>query len=369
MNTFIPSLAVAIIIFYVQPAFCEQGFERVPSGYKTAEGSTLEITNLPKRRSQGSAPICYASVAASIIDYEYCKANNITDCSLLSDDKRVSMIDLSRYNHDLPENVDISDRFNYEGLSDKGSSAVYVIDVARRTQQVAKESCAPESAINFYEDGRAESVIKGLKIKEMLKLMYEGYQEKTKQDKTQAENYANAAANFILAEINLLTLQKDVVNAFKESSFEKFTDMVYVPDICWDIKNQLDIKRNWEIGQSEKMNYAKSIDKIKELLKNKNLPVLGICAEEPLKSKVMKQCSAGHSVYVAGYRKMCGKGNTCVDVIRVINSWGTKWQEDHDDGWVMAKPLLNRGFYEKASIEWAYLTPAPLKDQNKLAAK
>ena len=91
MNTLFPTLAVAIIFFYAQPAFCEQGFERVPSGYKTAEGSTLEITNLPKRRSQGPAPICYASVAASIIDYEYCKANNITDCSQLSDDKRVSM--------------------------------------------------------------------------------------------------------------------------------------------------------------------------------------------------------------------------------------------------------------------------------------
>ena len=246
---------------------------------------------------------------------------------------------------------------------------MYVIDVARRTQQVAKESCAPESSVNFYEDGRPENITKGLKIKEMLKIMYQGYQEKSKQDKTLAENYANVAANFILAEINLRTQQKEIVNAFNEDSFEKFYDMLYVPDMCWDLKNQLDIKRNWEIGQSDKMSYAKSIDKIKDLLKNKNLPVLSLCAEEPLKSKTLKQCTDGHAVYVVGYKKMCGKGNTCVDVIRVINSWGTKWQEDHDDGWVMAKPLLNRGFYEKDSIEWAYLMPEPVKDQDKLAAK
>lgn len=369
MKTSISSLAFATLFFYAIPAFCWQGFERVPSGYRTAEGSTLEIINLPKQRSQGYAPICYASVAASIIDYEYCKANNITDCSQLSDDKRVSMIDISRYNRDLPKDVDISDRFNYEGLSDKGGSSVSLIDIARRTQQVAKESCAPQSEVNFYEDEGPENIIKGLKVKEMLKLMYEDYHEKIKQDKTLAKNYANAAANFILAQINLLTKQEDIVNAFEQNSFEKFTDMVYVADICWDIKNQLGVNSKWELGHSDKMSYAKSIDKIKDLLKNKNLPVLSICAEEPLKSKTMKQCTGGHAVYIAGYKKMCGKGNTCVDVIRVINSWGTKWQEEHDNGWVLAKPLLNRGFYEKESIAWAYLTPESGKDQDKLAAK
>lgn len=56
MNKIILTLVVAIISFYALPAFCEQGLELVPTGYKTAKGSTLEITNLPKLRSQGSEP-------------------------------------------------------------------------------------------------------------------------------------------------------------------------------------------------------------------------------------------------------------------------------------------------------------------------
>ncbi|VFS56335.1 Uncharacterised protein [Raoultella planticola] len=51
-------------------------------------------------------------------------------------------------------------------------------------------------------------------------------------------------------------------------------------------------------------------------------------------------------------KTLCDKKNQCLDVLKVINSWGDSWQKEVNDGWVQAKPLLDSTHYAEYMMGW-----------------
>jgi hypothetical protein len=114
-----------------------------------------------------------------------------------------------------------------------------------------------------------------------------------------------------------------------------------------------------EFGKSEDRQslYEQAMDKVKDLL-SRQIPLsLDYCAEPTGNS--LENCKMAHAVVVRGYKRICSEGSDCRDALQIQNSLGQKWQDDFDDGWVDAKTLLDKTFYDKASMSW--LEPAEHK--------
>ncbi|WP_413585914.1 hypothetical protein [Bdellovibrio sp. HCB274] len=109
------------LLFGFPSAWALQGFDMADAKYvRSNEQIPSEPISMPPFSSQDSAGVCYSFAAAAVLDQALCKQNGISDCKQMTEDQRVSPIDVSRYSKLLPDSVDSSDRFNYEGLQFDG---------------------------------------------------------------------------------------------------------------------------------------------------------------------------------------------------------------------------------------------------------
>ncbi len=74
----------------------------------------------------------------------------------------------------------------------------------------------------------------------------------------------------------------------------------------------------------------------------------GICLDKNTKGKNV-WCCIPLSLAVA--KRSVTKKNQCLDVLKVINSWGDSAKEVND-GWVQAKPLLDSTHYAEYMMGW-----------------
>lgn len=337
------------------------GIKTFPKDYKTVEGSVIQIKNMPAVKNQGALGICYAFSAATLIDEANCYIKKTPDCSSLSDSKKVSPLDISRFNQKLPETQDYTDRFNYEGIKEGGSTALTIYN-AIRTNSFVSEKCSPYNQLQPppHQKKLAEIIKTGLKNIKTIKHLYEENQTIHKICQPCAEALAEKHAFTISETIAPPTSLEEIKKSFREATYEKFIDKLLIPEICWDFKNQITLSGQWKVEthptEKSQKNYTETIKKIKEVLKSERPLSIGFCAEHPLTSKTPEECSEkGHSVVIKGYKKICSPKNECHDSIQVHNSWGETWQIENNDGWASAKELLERTFYEKHSIVW--ITP------------
>ncbi|MGG1928988.1 hypothetical protein ABFY58_23680 [Enterobacter soli] len=75
----------------------------------------------------------------------------------------------------------------------------------------------------------------------------------------------------------------------------------------------------------------------------------GICMDKKMRGK---SCNNAHAVVISGFKTLCDKNNHCLDVLKVVNSWGDAWQRENNDGWLEAKPLLDSTRYQTATLTW-----------------
>lgn len=356
-------LGILLIATDVWAAF---GLNPVGGDYKPQEGSQLQVTNMPKVRTQDSIGICYSFVASTLIDEANCVANKISNCASMSDELKASPLDMARYSQNLPSDADDTDRFNYEGLSEGGSAPFALYNSAFRVQSVVKESCAPFDQVvaKIKDPARAQQI--ELEMWQKLKNAFNAYKRKEKECAQCALEMATATANDIKQNFNLKASNQEILKAFAENSYSKFLDKILVPDKCWDLENQIRLKGNWSIltypQTDKKSNYDDAIKKIKEVLSKKRPLGLGFCTQTPLKVRSTDECGKimkngepsgeGHAIVIKGYRRVCNSQNKCYDALQVQNSWGESWQNSNADGWVDAKELLDRSFYEPGSLVW-----------------
>lgn len=355
------------IILFTQNSIAAFGLNPFGPEFKAQTDTQLQVVNMPKVRSQDTVGLCYSFVASTLIDEANCKYKNISDCSNVPDQDKISPLDMSRFSRKLPSDSDQKDRFSYEGLQEGGSAAFALYNGAFEAKSIVRESCAPfDQVVSKISDaGKAREIEQAMW--EKFKNSYESYRNKKVECEQCALEYATATANEMKQNFNLKVSNEEILKAFAEDSYGKFLDKILIPESCWTPKNTTGLKGPWKMEvypdqKSGKSNYAKTIAKIKEVLQNKRPISFGFCTETPLKvksqdgcGKIMKsgvQTSEGHAVVIKGYRRVCNSKNQCYDALQIQNSWGQSWQDANDDGWVDAKELLDRSFYEPLSLAW-----------------
>lgn len=358
------SLVLLIGIFLMNISYAAQGLNPFGSEFSPDKGSELLIKNMPSIRSQDSIGICYSFVASTLYDEANCVAKKITDCSSVSPDQKASPLDMTRFASELPQEADISDRFNYEGLNTAGGAEAFTLHNAIQSNQVAKESCAPFDQIVARISDPSQAQKTELAMWQRFQDVFNEYKRKQAKCADCALEYATATANSLREEFNLKPSNQEILQAFAEKTYSKFLDKLLIPDKCWDLNNQVSLKGSWKVQTfpDSKSNYDSTLGKIKEVLGTKKRPIaLGFCTQTPLKAKSQKNCGTmkdgklegeGHAVVIKGYRKVCNSKNQCYDALQVHNSWGQSWQDSTNDGWVDAKELLSRTFFEKNSLSW-----------------
>ncbi|WII73880.1 hypothetical protein QJS83_08315 [Bdellovibrio sp. 22V] len=318
--------------------------------------SQIQIANMPRVRSQDSIGLCYAFVAATLFDEANCAAKKTMDCASVPDQEKVSPLDMARFSKNLPENADITDRYNYEGL-DIGGSEQMALYNAINSRYLVKESCAPFDQVANKVPDAVEAQKLELAMWTKLENSFKAYKKKVKECAGCGLEYATAKADQFKKEYKLKASNEEILEAFAQDTYGNFLDRLLIPDDCLDLKNQFALQGDWDIEtfpeRNKKGTYDSMISKIKEVLGQKRPLALGFCAQEPLKVKSNEACGEfGHALVIKGYRKVCNQKNQCRDVLQVQNSWGESWQRANDDGWVDAKELLKRTFYASQSLSW-----------------
>ncbi|UXR65665.1 hypothetical protein EZJ49_05305 [Bdellovibrio bacteriovorus] len=355
------------LMIFSSEAYSSYGMNTLSSDYKPQADSVVQVANMPRVRSQDSFGICYAFAASVLYDEANCVAKNISDCASVSDSDKVSPLDMARFSKELPSGVDGRDRFNYEGLSEGGAAAL-VLQNSINSDANVKESCAPFDQIVAKNSNPAEAQKLELAMWKRFQDSYNAYQKKTKDCVECGLEYATAKAQELKDNFKLKASNKDILKAFAEDTYSKFLDGLLVPGECWRITNGLSLEGSWDLNiypehgqKNQKSDYNKMLAKIKEVLQQKRPLSLAFCAQMPLQAKSLKSCTSeaqnsvtgtGHEIVVKGYRRVCNSKNQCRDSLQIQNSWGQSWQNANDDGWVDAKELLDRTFYEPQSLTW-----------------
>lgn len=376
------NMVLLLILISYQVSFASRGMQTLSKDFSKVENnSMIAVPNMPRVLSQDDAGICYAFSAKTLYDHAICKSRNIGDCAASTNNQTASALDIVRFRNNLvtkyneeikqknierakkgqpplkpitEDEIDTSDRFNYEGLDlERGGDTAYALQNILQVGSVIKESCAPfDKMVSQLQDpAQAKSVNDK---------MWSDF-KKQFQDVKSGKSNAESATKKLRANYCIEAPEADVLSAFSQDTYDNFLDKLLIPDECWDAKNSTSPKGDWSMDifprkdtPKNERNYQTSLKKLKENLSAGQPIAISFCSEEPLNAKSVKQCKPGlgHSVVIAGYQRRCDSKNSCRDVVKIQNSWGKSWQEANDDGWVDAKTLLDRTFYEPQSLVW-----------------
>lgn len=345
--------------------------------YPVDEGSPseFEIASMPRTRSQDSLGLCYSFAAATLLDAQTCidKLNG-KNCENMDDKYKVSPLDLSRYGNKV-SGSDSYDPYSYNGIHESKVLDVTLRNALHAGGMIASETCSPyHQIVAKNEDPKKREELE-INLWKRLKHLHEKAKKNPNCDDCQIETAT--AIEDIRKDFQLKASNQDILNAFAEDSFALFLDKALIEERC-RYEDLAEMSSNYEVktfptadlpntSKQKEESYSKMLDQIKNVLKVKKVPLgLNFCAEKgKLSRKSMKDCAGdsgetsstagyGHSVVISGYRRVCktANANECYDAVRVQNSWGQDWQDKNNDGWVDARELLKRTFFEQASLTW-----------------
>lgn len=349
---FVRYLIIAVVMFVSDAAVAQKyGLNTQPPTKSEVVRKEIKITNMPMVRNQGSVGLCAPVAASAILDEAQCVSKNIAECATVPDSQRTSPLDLSRYSKNLDERWDEYDA--YDGLQEGGWTARILENVAMNVMAVVPEACAP------YDQFAA-----GITDPKVLKnSVYKRFEDVYNNNRN-CDDCGKIASD--LRKIGVKISDVDFRDALVAPTYDKFLDRLFIPAVCrgrmvrfnehWELIG-FPVKQDPLTGQSEEEKYNQTLAKIRSIVGEAKRPMtMTFCGEVPLVAKTMRECSAGHDLVVKGYRQVCSKdGRNCRNQIQVHNSWGERWQQLNDDGWVDARELLNRTFYEKFSLSWLRL--------------
>ncbi len=354
--------------------------EWVPKNADSSNPYELAPNSLPPKTTIDTFGICYGASAATVLNYEMCKQGKISDCSKLPESQQISTLGIARYAgqavkggfDDYDDSYNQLPGFNMKVTDAKKKGIVIsgakVLSAAADMDKMPTEKCVSLSRIasKIPVASANDAVEAQAKIWSDLKAAYDGYRQAlTDKCEDCASKYYSAGMDAVnkglkleddqLVDPNLKNDQMKLLQAFKEDTYEKALNTLLYPKECSEKGISLPDPTKVKVEhfpQKEKIaNGYGLIDKIKEILKSKKPAVLdGICVWD------CGNQPKYHSAVVAGYRKICPKGDVaqknCREAIKVINSAGAGWQAAHNDGWVDAKSLLKNVTVVEGSLSW-----------------
>lgn len=328
----------------------------------------LQIKDMPPVRSQGTLPYCYAASASVLLDVETCRGMKI-NCASMPDERRASVLDLSRMAGDRQGIDDPTDWDSYpKRLSPAGMKNGFGMDVVQNAllaPNYLSEACL--SIESRLVGGRKSTATAADEIR-MWKELKLFYSDNFMRDECGA-SCQQRIAGFIQT-FALRTSVAEVVLALSRPTYEEFLFAALTPKSCQRISSRSWSTYGWQRRfriwpmEGEKINEARKgfdagLGVVKSALAQGQPVMLDKLCMLP---RVNAECttrkpdgtifSGGHSLVITGWRKFCSRSGNCSDGFRIQNSWGEAWQTKHKDVWFDARDLLDRTQYQHASLVW-----------------
>lgn len=333
--------AASVFFFFLSfAAFADLAYKIPEVKFRDREGH--EIQNFPLVRTQDGVGLCYAFSATQVLNHYVCKRKNL-DCS--NAENQLSVLEVGSY-------YDYSFRVVDEG----GDPATVLSNLrSKRVSALNSEACLPFEKL-AHQDPSNEGNKQGAAYEE-LKSIYSGLKPGTVsyEDKV-------CKARRIKEILPLSKNLSQIMQTFEAYSLEEFVYQVAVKDEC-SSRQKLEIPP-YHVHKYPKRGsnptYKENIRQLEKLLLN-DIPVtLSFCASDfytpgqELKPGGQDSCE-GHAVTIAGIKEVCSFSE-CKTLLKVHNSYGQSWQDHNNDGWLEARPLLDRTGPYKAQGFLSYVT-------------
>ncbi|WP_374076674.1 hypothetical protein [Bdellovibrio bacteriovorus] len=356
------------------PAFTkiDSSFSKVSSGNCGSEKGACEIKNMPRVASQDGLGICYAYVAATMMQTENCRVLKQV-CATLSEDQLFSPIDLTRLSRPKDGSKPSNIKASYNGLRLESNSSGNdlsgdphdtVMIAALLTQETGSEACVSLDKILSKMNEKGATQKTQAAMWERLKNHYNSYRSKLGCDSCLSQIYATAVDD-INENLNLKSSNQDLLKAFAQDTYEKFLDELLGASKCsetgqlafFEGASKVTYEMFPEPGDKDPKKLKESVtptqfkNKVKEVLKTGRPLSLGnICVGPEPAANCRPQNH--HAIVIAGYREICNEGGKCRDAFKVINSWGKSWQDENDGGWVDADSLIEHTKMQPYILGW-----------------
>ncbi|VVD73596.1 hypothetical protein PPN31114_00740 [Pandoraea pneumonica] len=357
------------------------GFSPVPSDRST-RGPVQEVTNLPPVTGQGALGICFAHVASTMLTAENCRKLK-TDCTTIADAEVFSPLALAsawRRSERKPETPDASaSPAPTEGLLvDEGGNAAMVLQVvAYDTGSSPSIECASRRIMTpDYTDETATD--RELAMWNRTKAIFKQLHDEAKALDVDCTACVASFESSHAADVAFLTetfpaigpKKGRSVSALAQPDYGQFLYRLAVPAQCARLSRQVQFESMHKVrvkfypqppastdtaankGKAAPAtgNYRQAIEFIRTSLADQRPLALGqICLD---KIPSANKCKNSHEVVIAGLKTTCDAKGRCAEAIKVVNSWGMGWQKANSDGWVDAKTLIDRTFYQAPILTW-----------------
>ncbi|WP_156668102.1 hypothetical protein [Rhizobium bangladeshense] len=321
------------------------------------------IETMPKTLNQGGLPICYAAAATLLGDEYNCFRKGNKNCTEVPDERRASMLDMSRFSEYIKDQDDKRDRSEYKGLK-QGGSIHKTLDSLWYADMVAPKSCVSDTAHfigGFDPQNTTASDVD--RMGQMWNEMAEFHK------KLKGAPISLREAEGLKKAYQMQQQATTIELAFAEKTWPLVLDKLLIPEICrdWmDGPEHISYVRNdhpktfpgWDDdAKPVKSDYKNTVAMARQIICEKKRPIgTSFCAAKPMSYETLKDCSdkqLGHAVVIEGYARVCTTNSAdCVDSVKVRNSWGDNWQKQNNDGWIDAKTLLDSTFYSPDALVW-----------------
>lgn len=286
--------------------------------------SSIVLNDLPPIRDQGSYGTCYAHSSMLLLDHLRCsKSEN----PLLCYQDKGSVLHLARF-----QDQSKTGRINI------GGDAGEVITNFKNVRLLSKETCAPYEAWEKLSQ-RYKKEIKQLNVPPNFKYETDYFFYISNLLRSNASEEEKECWAQELVDVGVKQNFQDILQILDEArtlSWQEFRYNMLVPKNC--MSSPLEYPEYEMINYPKAYNHKKTFKEIRDqvyrsLVKGYPLEV-SFCATKESDGK----CQSYHSSTITGQRLVCDK-NICRMQFKIQNSYGRRWQELNDDGWVDAENL------------------------------
>lgn len=331
-----------------------------------------EVPNMPRVRDQGDISRCDAFCTWTMFHHAVCKENKLS-CANLLPQNEMQILQIGAWNvNDNKSDLGNKPENHRQVFFDVGANPV--IGTKNLGDELTRSLVMGFSEACFSFDKFLEVYGKDEKT-------FEDFLSKVKNFRNEFQNVlvlknnnrdAIVEADFcftcvrnILSKFDLNLDDESIRRSFSKKNVNNALYQLFVPTCTQKTRYSVKLKNQTDYYEepNQKTRYEYYISKIKELMSRSNPdPILlnslcfarnqqGKCILNKNMEQEANKKIATHCAVVAGYRRVCNPAGKCKEMIKIHNSWGKKWQDSFDGGWVDAETLLDQESF-LGSLNW-----------------
>lgn len=325
----------------------DYAFVAFPEEYTRDFSSDILVDDeyLPVVRSQDRLGFCYAFQAAYVLENHRCLRGSL-DCRDDRPENRLSTLGLSLHEH---EEVGL---FMQEG-GDGMESVRRAVREAERGEGLPTEACVPYYQLTESQTREPlEELLESLHLRNLAQGMREMYLLLQGTDPVaEIEDEIGSAYPSIRTWAGLHGAEVPELGDEGLLHPQVAAARLLVPEDCdtpaplpalettagVSLPGEEDPDTPWEDYYDDVMRV------ITQVLASDRVVGINVCMAE-IEGQVAtpEECpDYMHAITVTGYSRFCNEEG-CADALRILNSWGTDWQDEYGGGWVYAPALIDK---------------------------